>query len=184
MSWRGTLVLALIIAVIGAYLWFEETPAPQRDAPQTLLGEPRRLDPTKAVRHLLDFAPADAVAVRLEHDGHTRETTRTEGRWPGTADAAINDFLKNLTELGVLAEIPAAPADLKDYGLQPPRSVVAVQRRGDAAPLILEIGDHNPPTTGVYVRIGKDGPVLLAGALVAWEFDKAFRALAAPSPAS
>ncbi len=178
MGWRGTAILALLTLMVGAYLWFEERPAEEAGRPPTLLGEPESADPNKPIRHLLDFKPADVIGVRLEHGGQTREAQRADAAWRDvTPPGAIDDFVHNLAELGVLMDIPAGPADLKDYGLQPPQSVLHLRLGGDAPPLVLQIGDRNPAVTGVYVRLGDDGPVLLAGALAAWEFDKAFRAL-------
>jgi hypothetical protein len=179
MGVRGTLILALLIVVAGAYVWFEETPsaAPGR-ATDTLLGEPKAFDPNQPVRHLLDYQPADVWRIRLEHDGQTRTTERSGGTWTMTSSpGAITDFLGNLAQLPVVMDIPAGTAALRDYGLDPPQSVVRLQTHRQPAALVLQIGDRNPSVTGVYVRIGKDGPVVLAGALVAWEFDKAFRTL-------
>jgi hypothetical protein len=177
MGMRGTLVLALLLVVVGAYLWFEEAQPEERGSTATLLGEPRGVDPNQPVRHLLDFQPADIVGVQLERDGSTRQTTRSGDTWTGAENpAAIEDLLKNLAQLPALADIPADATELRDYGLEPPHGVVHLQRRGQSA-LVLQMGDRNPSVTGVYARLGEDGPVVLAGALVAWEFDKAFRSL-------
>ena len=181
MGVRGTLILALLIVAVGAYVWFEEAPpeAPGRST-DTLLGEPKAFDPNQPVRHLLEYQPADVLSIRLERDGNMRETERSGETWTTTSPpGAITDFLGNLAQLAVIMDIPAGAAELRDYGLDPPHSVVRLQTRGQPMPLVLQIGDRNPSVTGVYVRIGDDGPVLLAGALVAWEFDKAFRALGA-----
>lgn len=178
MSWRGTAVLTLLLVIVGAYVWFEEAPPQGPGTPPTLLGEPRSSAPATAASRLLDFNPDDVVAIHLEQDRQTRETARAGDTWQGVArPAAINDFLHNLVGLGKLLDIPADAAELKDYGLQTPHSVVQLHLRGRAEPLIIQIGDRNPATTGVYVRLGSNGPVVLAGALMAWEFDKAFRAL-------
>jgi hypothetical protein len=182
MGWRGTAVLALLIVVAGAFVWFEEIPPEQFGRPtENLLGEPRAVDPNQPVRRLLEFQAADVVSVRLERGGEARETERAGTTWKmASHSGAIDDFLHNLSGLGVLMDIPAGPAELRDYGLAPPQGVLRLRIRGQQAPLVLLIGDRNPPVTGVYVRIGEDGPVVLAGALVAWEFDKAFRALGGP----
>ena len=183
MGWRGTAVLALLVAAVAAYLWFEGAARDEQASRALTFGEPAAREPTEPVRHLLDFQPASVVSVRLEQAGIVREVRRDGGSWQGTTAAgAVGDFLNNLTGLGVLMEIPADAADLKDYGLQPARSIVEIHLRDRATPLVLQIGDHNPATTGVYVRIGGNGPVVLAGALAAWEFDKAFKALGEASP--
>jgi hypothetical protein len=179
MGWRGTGVLALCVGLAGVLLWFEG-PARQETASRALtFAAGVAPEPTAPTPRLLDFLPSEVVAVELEHGGLTRTAHRDGDTWEGTnASSVVNDFLHNISGLGVLAEIPAAPADLKDYGLEPPQSVLVLQLRDRAQPLVLQIGDRNPATTGVYVRIGDNGPVVLAGALVTWEFDKAFNGLA------
>jgi hypothetical protein len=181
MGARGTLILALLVVVVGAYLWLEHAPPETQRSNETLLGEPRAADPHQPLRHLVDFQPADVVAVQLQRDGATRQTERSGDTWSKTANpAAIKDFLQNLLQLGVLMDIPTGAGELRDYGLAPPRSVLQLRIGGRPTPLTLQIGDRNPSVTGVYVRLGADGPVVLAGALVEWEFDKAFRALGPP----
>jgi hypothetical protein len=178
MGWRGTAGLAVIAVVLGIYLWFEQPPG--RGVPRAgdTLEVPQR-QPTTPVQPLLKFTPAEVTGIRLEHGGRAVEAQRGAGGWRSTEPpGAIDDFLHNLTQLAVLSEIPATAGDLKDFGLQPAQSILQLQVHGQG-PLMLQIGDRNPATTGVYVRVG-NGAVLLAGALVEWEFEKAFRALSAP----
>jgi len=176
MGWRSTVVLAVLILVIGAYVWFDQTPQP--DPRGMEFGAVPQRAPTTAVQPLLEFRSEDVMSVRLEHAGQIVQAERDGDHWIGAASPGdISDFLRSLGGLGVLAQIPEGAADLKAFGLQPPQRVLQLHLRGVAAPLVLEIGDRNPATTGVYARIGADGPVVLAGALAVWEFDKAFRAL-------
>jgi hypothetical protein len=183
MGWRGTTILLLLIAVTGAYLYFDETPVSEPGWADALTGKARAPAPSKTVVPLLEFPPAAVTGLRLERQNDSRETERRDGGWQGATNAAvIDDFLRTLTELGVLAEIPVASPDFTDYGLQPPRGVLRLHLRGRSAPLVIQIGEHNPAATGVYVRLGENGQVVLAGALVAWEFEKAFKALAAQAP--
>lgn len=178
MGWRGTLILAVLIVAVGTYLWLAEPPPQAPRRPQvTLLGEPITRDPNAPVRHLLEFVPTEVVAVELERGGQRYEVKRTDGSWRPAAPV-VSDLLNDLAELGVLMEIETTPAELKDYGLHPPRSVLTLRLRGRHQPLVLQLGDRNPSVTGVYARLGEKGPVVLAGALVAWEFEKAFNALA------
>jgi hypothetical protein len=179
MGRRGTGVLGLCVVLAAALLWLE---GPSRDdAASRALTFGNRVvsEPTAPVPRLLDFLPAEVAAVELEHGGLMRKAHRNGNKWEGSgASSLVDDFLHSISQLGVLAEIPTTPADLKDYGLQPPQSVLRLHLRDRAAALVLQIGDRNPATTGVYVRIGEHGPVVLAGALVRWEFDKAFKGLA------
>jgi hypothetical protein len=180
MGWRGTAALVVIAVVLGIYLWVEEPPGANapRSAGIDILEAPQRA-PTTPAQPLLKFTPAEVTGIRLEHDGRTVEAERGPGGWRSTdPPGAIDDFLHNLEQLAVLSKIPATANDLKDFGLEPAQSILQLRVRG-REPLVLQIGDRNPATTGVYVRVG-DGPVVLAGALVEWEFEKAFRALSAP----
>jgi hypothetical protein len=178
MGWRGTLVLGILLVVVGTYVWLGDMP--ERDTPrgEDLLGEPRTPGPDQPLRRLLDFDPRDVEGVQLERDGRVRQAQRSGGTWEGTATpAVVDDFLANMAKLSVVMDITAASPELKDYGLEPPQSVVQLRLRGHDARLVLQLGDRNPSVTGVYARIGNSGPVVLAGALVAWEFDKLFKAL-------
>jgi hypothetical protein len=64
---------------------------------------------------------------------------------------------------------------LADYGLDSPRSVLELSLAAQSNPLVLEVGNQNPATTGIYARVDRDGPVLLAGSLLSWEIDKLLR---------
>lgn len=176
MGWRGTIVLALLIAVVGTYVWFDTGWKPTTI--RTADGEAPAPAPTPVVPPLITVKPTDVVGIELAHAGKTLAARRDGTIWKGAKKSdAIDDFLKNLNQLGMLMKIPEGVNDLKDYGLQPPHSVVRLLLKGQAAPVILQIGDRNPATTGVYVRLGENGPVVLAGALLVWEFEKAFQAL-------
>ena len=178
MGWRGTAILTLLVMVIGAYVWFEEAP-PDAGRAATFDDAPAPRQIATPVRPLLEFQPADVVGVRLERPGQVHEAVRTAGGWQDVANpTALDDLIHDLAQLGVLMDIPGDQAALKDYGLQPPQGVLQLRLRGRDTPLILEIGDRNPATTGVYVRVGGDDAVVLAGALVEWDFDRAFKSLA------
>jgi hypothetical protein len=179
MNLRSTAILAGAVLVIGTYLWFEEVPSKEPQSTRNLLGEPLFLPATQPpIQHFFEFSPRDIIEVRLQHEGETRTARRQDDHWMGTSNpGAIDDFLHSIATLGVVMNISAQPTNLHDYGLEPPRSVIALGLRSGAQPLVLQIGDRNPSTTGVYIRTGENGPLALAGALVAWEFEKAFRAL-------
>jgi hypothetical protein len=76
-----------------------------------------------------------------------------------------------MTEMGRVMEFPSDAGTLKDYGLDSPRSVLELSL-DQGSPLVLEVGNQNPAGTGVYVRVNRDGPIILGGALVLWELDK------------
>jgi len=180
-GWRGTLVLAVLVIAAGVYVWFENAGGrPDLSAGAPPVGVPTR-EPTHAFDPVLTVAPADISRVTLQRDGEQRVSQRQNARWTGVSPAdAVDEFLANLTQLGVLATIPAGDTELGDYGLAPPHAVVELSR-ADGRATTLQIGDRNPATTGVYVR-RDGGKVMLAGALLDWEVDKLFKALSGPPP--
>ena len=122
------------------------------------------------------------ASVQLERGGQTRRVQRQDDAWQGTeAPSAVNDFLHTLSGLRVLMNISEVPSaeELAEYGLAPPLAVIVLHVTGHSEPLVLQIGERNPATTGVYARVGENGTVVLAGALAEWEFDKLFRRLGA-----
>ncbi|HUI24635.1 MAG TPA: DUF4340 domain-containing protein [Candidatus Kryptonia bacterium] len=176
MGVRGTLVLALLVACGAAYLWLEGPPPEARPQDELFSGG-TGAEPTQPIRPLLEFAPEEITRITLTRDGKSLVAQLENGTWPQTTPPdVIADFLHNLTGLAELMRIEAGTDELHHYGLEPPQAEIELTRR-DGVPLVLLLGEHNPAATGAYVRIGRDGPVVLAGALVVWEFDKAFKAL-------
>ncbi len=176
MGSRGTAVLFALVILAAAFLWLEESRAPRPaddgDSP------PSGAATVAAMRRLLVFNPADVVSLQLERADQAHRVELRNGTWVGIDDAsAVSDFLRTLAKLPVLMDIAPPGTDPADFGLAPPLGVI-VLTTGAAQPLVLQIGSRNPATTGVYVRNGENGPVVLAGALVEWEFDNLFKRLA------
>ena len=175
MGGRTTFVLLLIIAGVAALLWIEDAPPEAPREVPNLLGEPRLRDPSDFVP-LLPFQPAEVVAIHLRHGDTDFTAKRSGGGWTAShAPSRVDEFLRNLSELGRVMEIPASGDDLADYGLDSPRSVLELSLAAQSNPLVLEVGNQNPATTGIYARVDRDGPVLLAGSLLSWEIDKLLR---------
>jgi hypothetical protein len=178
MGWRSTVVLTVLVIAAGAYLWFADAPATPPSRPGSVENKASGADAVRTLQKLLVFDPVQVVGVQLERAGRTQRIHRENGTWQGIQDtAAVDDFLRSLAEMRVLMDIPATAPGLVDYGLVPPRGVLALHLSDQVRPLVLQIGDRNPATTGVYVRVGEAGPVVLSGALVEWEFDNLFRRL-------
>jgi len=177
MGWRGTIVLVGLVIAVGAYLWLADAPTTPAEKPGAM-PRPPSAESGHALRKLLVFEPADVVDIELQRAGQTHAVQRRDDAWQGAENPVdVTDFLHTLAEMGVLMDISASSKELADYGLDPPLGIIVLHLSGGAQPLVLQIGERNPATTGVYVRIGADGPVALAGALVEWEFDKLFKHL-------
>jgi hypothetical protein len=183
MGWRGTLVLALALCVAGFYLYREVVADSPELSWQSVIGGPRAAPPGSQIVHLLSFDPATVTAVRLRRgDAEWRVARRDQG-WTGVERPSdVDDFLTSLLDLAEILPLEVAPEELAAHGLDPAEQEVELERAG-AAPVLVLLGRHNPPATGVYAQLGRGGRVVLTGALALWEFDKLARALS-PSPAA
>lgn len=174
MSARTTVLLLALVVAVGGYLWWDTARHPGGREPRA--GAQRQAaragPPTQ--RPLLSLDPERVVRVRLSHAGSIREAERGPAGWPAPA---IADLLQTLAHIGVLTDIAPDAHAAADYGLDPPRATAEIFVADAPGPLLVLLGNRNPPATAVYVRTGPDSPIALVGALVDWEFQKAFRAI-------
>lgn len=155
MSIRGTLGLALVLAVLASYLAFT------RPAPGPATDGPNRLMPALGDATQLELTQGDRVITVARHDGTWER--------PGVADA-----LDTLASLEVLGVIDAAPSDPAAYGFGADAMRLRVSRDGRTV-ADVDVGAMNPAGTGVYVRRHGEPAVLLVGALFHWELEKVRR---------
>jgi hypothetical protein len=165
-STRGTLLLAVVLAALVAYLRFtaigsEPTPA------ETTVAEPPLLRVDVAQVGRLEFASGEE-RLTLVHspDGWTDTAGH---RWPSNVPT---DLLEALATLRPIAMVDSAPSDIRDYHLGPDAVRLRITDRTDRPVLDLEIGGRNPAWTGLYARRDGDPGVFLIGALLQWEIDK------------
>jgi len=177
---RGTLALIAALLLAGVWLYYDVTGGTPGSSWRTIFEEPAPPIPAADLKRLMTFPAADVTAIRLRRGERTVQTERTAGGWSGIErQSDVADFLADLAELVEIIPIEAGPNDLAALGLSPPTGSIELTRR-DGPPWLLQIGDRNPPATGVYARVGADGPVVLTGALLLWNVDKLERALQLP----
>ena len=179
MGGRGTLILALLVLLAAAA--FALSPAPKAPlSDSTLLGEPRFVDAETPSPKLLDFEPGTIEKMTLGYRDEVVTVARDGERWKGAAnDNRLGDFLDSVAGAAVISTLEDK-GNLADFGLDAPtRRLLLERQKGE--PIVLVMGERNPAATSVYVRVG-DGPVEIAGALLVWEFDKAFAAITGRKP--
>jgi hypothetical protein len=182
MGVRGTLVLALLVVIGAGILLYEGAASPPDPRSPDARGEPLTTEDAKVVPPLVRFHPDDVDEIILRSDGHQVTARREGGTWPPTTPVgAVADFLENLSAIGELMRLDGSPDQLRECGLDPPQGEIEIHR-ASGAPLVLLLGERNPAATGAYVRVGRNGHVALAGALILWEFDKAYKALGGKGP--
>jgi len=175
MSGRVTLVLAVAFFAVALYAWFDlreeglPVPTPATHAPAEEPSVP-----------LVEFEPDAVEAIHVERDPLHLQTRRDDGGWTGVQiPERVDDFLVTLRDMVRLMTVPASPHDLADFGLEKPWASIELQLR-NGPPIRLFLGNLNPAGTANYVRVGRNGPVVLTGALLRWELEKLIRALTGP----
>jgi uncharacterized protein DUF4340 len=175
MGVRGTLVLALLVLIAGAYAYHDIASQPELSW-DTVLGEGRPTPLGQGGDPLVPFAPRDVEGVKLSRDGVELAAHRTQNGWSGVAQGkTIDDFLDGIATLSRIMTIDIPADQLADHGLAPPRAVIDLEPKS-GPPLAIRIGDRNPPATAVYVQLGGEERVVLTGALILWELEKALNA--------
>jgi hypothetical protein len=174
---RSTLLLWMVVAALGAYLWHTGR-SPEVAPPETA--------------PLIPFRPEEATALVVADAERTVRLRRAESGWldergrPWPAPELLHTLLEALAEARPTAMISDDPVRLADYGLDPPRRSVTVTTAATGErTLTLALGDRNPVWTGVYARRPPDPDVVLVGSVLLWELDKVFSAVrqADPPPA-
>ena len=155
---RGTtLLLALLVTLLGGYIYFVGQPALERE------GSPRPL---------AEFDPDEIDRVELETPGTRIEIQRKAEGWQlvapviARADArVVHTLLRSVARAERGREIEANPTDDAPFGFAPPTARLRLHR-GDETLADLEIGSGTPIGFQTYVRRPPDPAILLtAGTL-------------------
>ena len=180
MGWRGTLILLVVVSG-AAFLLYHDVNAGRRERSWgAIFEEPRDVPPGEQVKRLLSVDPATVTAITVRRGDQQWRAERTADGWTGAGRATdMNDFLHDISQLAEIMPIEIGADTLRDHGLDPPQGSIELSR-GSQPPLLLLIGRRNPPATGVYVRVGADGPVAVTGALLLWDLEKLERAFGPP----
>lgn len=159
MSWKKTLVLLLVLAVIGGYYaYFELKYFPEKE---------RREEEAKKI---FAVKPEEVAEIVLKKGDKRISCVRKGGKWEITdpvKDSGDENTFKTLTRtiagLKPAREVEKNPKDLKVFGLDPPKLEVKVRKRGEKVYRVLYIGDQNPTRGYVYAKMkGSPGVFLLS----------------------
>lgn len=157
MSFRNTALLAVIVALFGAYLYWIERPASLQELQSN---------------RLLEFEPDTVDRLALTSKGETIEASRIDGVWritsPVEAPAdgrAVDTLIRTAAEAEQTRTIEPEDGDLEQFGLAEPEAVLELHSGGTALPR-LAIGKGTPIGFSAYVRRGDENLVLLTGGTV------------------
>ncbi|MBI1746082.1 MAG: DUF4340 domain-containing protein [Acidobacteria bacterium] len=157
MKFKGTLILLLIFAVVGAMAYYYD-----------YKGGPQRESREKAAKGLLTLDKAKVKELRLHYpDKEIVGVREKESQWKITAPiAAVGDgaewerVVANLSDLEKEKVLAESPADLKPFGLDPPVLKVSVSTT-DGKTFEAHFGIPNPTGSSVYAKLPNGKEVVL-----------------------
>jgi len=154
MKFRSTLLLALLVAGLGGWLWWVERPKVERETEKkTLLAA---FDKGRVAALELDL-PEASIRLRRK-DGAWRLEAPIEAAADPGAVRALLDAIATAESRKIVAEKADAPAT---YGLdRPVAQVTVVFDDGTRLPTV-RVGKTTPVGYGAYARVGDDPAVLL-----------------------
>ncbi|MFM8410302.1 MAG: DUF4340 domain-containing protein [Alphaproteobacteria bacterium] len=154
MKFRSTLLLALLVAALGAWLWWVERPKVEREAEKKTL--------------LAPFDRTRVAAVELVYPDASITLRRKDGRWRMESPVDVPadpGTVRNLLEAVAAAESKKVVADEAEtpatYGLDVPTAQLTLVLDDATRLPTIRIGKTTPVGYGAYARVGDDPSVLL-----------------------
>jgi Domain of unknown function (DUF4340) len=168
---RNTLILLVLAAALGAYVYFVES---KREAkPDT--GAPPAETRSK-VFDKLDSTKIDDITVHGSA-GDTTHLKKTGATWqmvePTTAavdDTEVSGLVTNLGTVEADRVVDQDPKDLTKYGLAKPR--IQIQFTADKTTHELQIGSKTATGGDLYAKVGGDKKVIMIAAYLESTFDR------------
>jgi len=153
-SWLRIVVLAVVVAGLGAYLYLHELPQAEKEAQK---------------EKLVTVAKEAVTGIVLAYPDRTLELAKQDGKWrlvkPVDAPAdetAVQGVLRAVVDGEVQKSLDELPADLAPFGLATPTVTVTLAVKDGAAPPPIKVGKNTSIGAKTYVRRGDEPKVLLA----------------------
>lgn len=165
---RSTLALVVVLAGLGAYIYFVESKRPAASEADAI--KPKALDikPEQIEQFIVKSA-----------SGETTTVTKVAGSWQITApvtakadDAQLSSMTQSVGGLEIQRIVDQTPADLKQYGLEPPHVDVTVKASADKDAKRLLIGEKTVTGGDVFAKLGSEPKVFLISATLDAAFNK------------
>ena len=157
MRGRSTLILLIVAAALGAYVYFVESKKPVED--EKAKKKVFSYDTSKIDRIEIALAGSDPTVLTKDANGWTIVK-------PAAAPADQNNVSDIVTNLATLEEdrvVEDNAADLKIFGLAEPRIDVTFNVAGEKEPKRILFGDKSPTGVGLYAKLSNDKRVFLVG---------------------
>ena len=142
------------IVLLGA-LWVGFRYYDKRKARQAEKSESKPAEKVLAVEsgHIQSFTlkPRDGEAFTCTREG--KSWLISEPQKLAADQTAVSSWLGSLTSATIDDVVDAHPSSLKDYGLDPPATLIEVSTEAKPESFTLRLGDQTPTSSGVYAQI-------------------------------
>ena len=160
------LILVAVLAGLLGYIYFVDANRPAGG--------------TETLPKAFEVSPENIVEVRLTNaDGDTSRVERIDATWqllePEKADAdatAVASVTSSLASLEVQRVVDDNPADLAQYGLNPPRIDLSFRVRGEEVLQRLLVGEQTPTGGDLYAKKPDETRVFLISSFLDTTFNK------------
>jgi len=162
----NTLILAVLLVALGAYVYFFELAK----------------DPKGKSERLLDFKNDEVTGIDLAYPERTIQLQKDpSGKWKitqplqsGADDAAVASLIAALAAADIRRTLEKKPSaeDLKSFGLDPPAVKASITLKSGLTLPQLIVGAKTPLGDSAYVRRGSDPVVYLTGASLVFALEK------------
>lgn len=163
MRLRNTLILALVLIGLGAYLYFVES---------------ERIAKEGKKETLVELNADDVTAVMLIYPDREIALEKTDAGWRLTKpveaaadDVTVKNLLRAIADAEVKRTIDDPPQDLAQFGLAPPVATIKVTAKGQPLP-DLKVGKTTAVSFSTYVQRADQPKIYLTGSAFNTGMDK------------
>lgn len=141
---RYTVLLALILVGLGAYLYFVES---------------KQQAESEKKQTLLDVKPDDVTGVTLAYGDREIALEQRDGTWrmlrpvdAAADEVAVKNLVRAITDAEVKKTIDDPPQDLLPFGLAPPFVTITLTSAGGTAAPAIKVGKTTAVSYSTYVQ--------------------------------
>ena len=163
MSTVRLLVLAVLVAALGAYLYYYEVPQAQKEAEK---------------EKLVGIGEDAITGVELVYPDRTITLTKGDQGWRLTQpldvpadEPAVKSVLSAIVNATVTRSLDEVPSDLAPFGLAPPATTVKLTVKNGTVPPIA-IGKNTAIGAKTYVRKGDEAKIYLTASTISASLNK------------
>ncbi len=157
MRFKATLLLALVFAGLGLYLFLVEFPQERKKEAQAEKASRVFSFSSKEVSGLVVRYPnTDEISLTKGGDGKWRMTRPIE---TPASRTLINKIIGLTDSLEFKRVVQEKPSDLRSFGLDPPQILISLKFPDHEEQLL--IGDDAPASSAYYIKKGQESRILL-----------------------